>query len=97
MYKYEMMIIVDGTLTDDEAAMEMDKFRKLFSEQECADIDVAKWGKRKLAYEIDKKHNEGFYVLANYSATKEAVLEIDRKMKLDDKVIRHMNIRKDPK
>jgi small subunit ribosomal protein S6 len=97
MNKYEMMIIVDATLTEDELVVEMDKFKKLMEDQSCEAIEVSKWGKRKLAYEINKKHNEGYYVLANYSASKEAVLEIDRKMKLDEKVIRHMNIRKDPK
>ncbi len=97
MHKYEMMVIVDAALSEDELVVEMDKFKKLFEDQAAAEIEVSKWGKRKLAYEIDKKHNEGYYVLANFAASKEAVLEIDRKMKLDEKVVRHMNIRKDPK
>ena len=95
MHKYEMMIIVDAALTEDELVVEMEKYKKLMEDQACEGVEVSKWGKRKLAYEIDKKHNDGYYVLANFAASKEAVLEIDRKMKLDEKVIRHMNIRKD--
>ncbi|MBG0717898.1 30S ribosomal protein S6, partial [Microbacterium sp. 2C] len=45
------------------------------------------WGKRRLAYEIQKK-NEGIYAVVNFTATSEATQELDRQLKLNEQIMR---------
>ena len=52
--------------------------------------EVDKWGKRKLAYEIDKKYREGYYVLVKFNGPAAAVDECDRLMKIDDAILRQL-------
>jgi small subunit ribosomal protein S6 len=54
--------------------------------------NVDEWGKRRLAYEINKI-NEGFYVLVNFSSNSELPKELDRVFRISDNVIRHLIIR----
>lgn len=59
---------------------------------QVANLD--RWGKRRLAYEIDN-NTEGQYVVMTFSSDPQAPREIQRILNLDDKVIRHMVFRKD--
>ena len=55
-------------------------------------VDV--WGKRKLAYEINKK-SEGFYTLINFTANPELPSELDRIFRITDGVIRHIIVKEE--
>ena len=52
-------------------------------------VDVDVWGKRYLAYKI-KQHSEGYYVVYLFTLPKEHVAELERKLKLNSEVIRHL-------
>lgn len=95
MIKYELMFILDPTLEEEAKDEAVDFVKNIVSANgEITNVDV--WGKRKLAYPI-LKHTEGFYVVVDFEAQADAPYEIDRRLKISDKVIRHMIINRDEK
>jgi ribosomal protein S6 len=53
---------------------------------------VDRWGKRRLAYAV-KKFTDGFYVLINFEAAPAEIKEIDRVLKINDEVLRHLIVK----
>lgn len=94
MRKYEVMFIINPNLSEEETAAVIERTQNLMAEQGAANVETSKWGKRKLAYPIEKI-TEGFYVVINFEAEVKAKQEIDRKMKLDEQIVRHMIVRLD--
>ena len=91
---YEMMVIMKPLLPDDIR----NKVHKFITDLikdfggEVVDVDV--WGKRYLAYKI-KQHNEGYYIVYLFSLPREHVKELDRKVRLNSEVIRHLIVKVD--
>jgi len=56
MRKYETIIIFDSVLTDEQVAAESENFNKFLSENGAKDIVLDGWGKRELAYQMNKKN-----------------------------------------
>lgn len=96
MRKYELMVILDPTIEERTVGTSMEKIlRQVQAEGGTVDnIDV--WGKRHLAYEI-QKHNEGVYVVANLTTTPAMAKEIDRQLGLNESVLRTKLLRTDAK
>lgn len=96
MRKYELMVILDPTIEERAVGTSMEKIlRQVQAEGGTVDnIDV--WGKRHLAYEI-QKHNEGIYVVANLTTTPAMAKEIDRQLGLNESVLRTKLLRTDAK
>ncbi|MFT4745564.1 MAG: small subunit ribosomal protein S6 [Nitriliruptoraceae bacterium] len=92
MRRYEMMLIVSDTLEEDDALAVFDRAKTVLTEQGGEVIDDNWWGKRKFAYEIEKR-THGFYGILDMSATHEAVVELERQLKLRDEVVRFKTIR----
>ncbi|MDD2401940.1 MAG: 30S ribosomal protein S6 [Clostridia bacterium] len=94
MRDYEMVVIVKTNLEEEATNAVIEKITNLINNNggELAKID--KWGKRRLAYEINDLA-EGIYYLVNFKGIPETVKEIDRVLKITDEVIRFMIIRKD--
>ena len=67
MRNYEMMTIIKPELTEDAVLAVADRVSKLIESQQGESITVNKWGRRKLAYPINKI-SEGFYILFNFAA-----------------------------
>ncbi len=93
MTEYEILLLLDPELAEDKQAETVDRLRTLIEEGggtlERHDV----WGRRKLAYPIDKKE-EGVYHLLSFSATPETLDELSRVLKIDDDVLRHMATRR---
>lgn len=92
MKAFEVMYIVKPI---EESAFEavVAKFEKLITDNGGKVEKTDRWGKKRLAYEIQEL-DEGLYVLVTFQAENEAVKELDRVMKITDEVLRHMIIRK---
>lgn len=95
MNNYEVMFIIESALEDEkkQAAIAMVK-EIITAEGEVGKVDI--WGNRKLAYPINKK-NEGFYVIIAFKGKPTLPLELDRRLKISDSVVRHIIINKDEK
>ena len=66
------------------------KFNEVLVKEGATVAEVDKWGKRKLAYEIDKKYREGYYVLVKFNGPSAAVDECERLLKIDDNILRQL-------
>ena len=89
MKAYELLFFVDPTITDETRAGVMKRIEVAITENGGAVDNVDNWGKRKLAYEIDKL-TEGDYTLVNFHADPTQIAELDRVLRINDAVKRHM-------
>ena len=94
MNKYEMMFIVKATMEESSVKAAAENVKKL-AESLKAKVDSFKemWQK-KLAYPI-KKEISGYYYVMTMTASKETIKEVNRKMSIDENVIRHLIIKLD--
>ncbi|WP_375385951.1 30S ribosomal protein S6 [uncultured Microbacterium sp.] len=86
-HQYELMVILSPELDERTVAPSLDKFLKVITNDGGSIDKVDVWGKRRFAYEIDKK-TEGIYAVVNFTATSEATQELDRQLKLNETVMR---------
>jgi small subunit ribosomal protein S6 len=87
MQNYEVMVIFDPSVEDKSVAPSVDKYLKVITEAGGTVDKVDIWGRRRMTYEI-KKHSEGIYAVINLTSGYEAVVELDRQLKLSESVLR---------
>ena len=92
-HSYETVFILSTKLGEEETAALVKKFTELVAANGTVD-SVDEWGKRKLAYEINKE-SEGYYTLINFTSVPSFTAELDRVYKITDGVLRSLIIRKD--
>ena len=92
MRPYEVMIIFEASLEEDDIRAGIDRATELITSKGGTPGRVERWGKRRFAYEL-KHRTEGYYVLIEATAPPEAMAELDRMLHLADEVIRHKVIR----
>ena len=88
---YETLFVVNGALSDDEIKAATEKFTTLIAENGTI-IKIDEWGKRRLAYPINKV-NEGNYVLVTFTAAPEFPDELDRLFGINDAILRSMTLK----
>ncbi|WP_119696048.1 30S ribosomal protein S6 [Microbacterium halotolerans] len=86
-HQYELMVIVQPEIDERQIPTILDKYLKVITDAEGTIENIDIWGKRRLAYEIQKK-NEGIYAVVNFTATSEATDELDRQLKLSEQIMR---------
>ena len=95
MRRYEIVVILAPTLTEDEVEQSTETFQKAAEEKGAQIVEIEQWGKRKLAYPI-KRHTEGIYIILTLEErSAEAVGELERRFKVSDSVIRFLTVRID--
>jgi small subunit ribosomal protein S6 len=94
MRRYEMMVILDPQFDERTVAPSLDQFLGVVKTQGGRVEKVDVWGKRRLAYEINK-HTEGIYAVLDMSCTPAAVAELDRQLSLSESVLRTKVLRRD--
>ena len=87
MRHYEVMVILDPSLEERTIAPSLDTFLNVVKKDGGTVEKVDIWGKRRLAYEIDK-HPEGIYAVIDLTAEPASVIELDRQLNLNDSVLR---------
>ncbi len=94
MNKYELAVIFKPVLADEVLKEEVEKVQGLIARFGGTVDKLDDWGKRRLAYEIDK-HNEGFYNFYTISAPASAPAEIESRIRIMESVLRYLIIRLD--
>ena len=91
---YEVMVILDPSLDERTVAPSLDTYLNVVRQDggQVESVDV--WGKRRLAYEIDK-NTEGIYAVVDLRAEPATVKELDRQLGLNESVLRTKVIRPD--
>ncbi len=91
---YENLFIVKPDATEEEIDALIEQMSKNVTTAGGTIDKVDKWGKRRLAYRVEK-NREGFYVLLQFSAEPEIVKEFERRMRVQDSVIKFLTVRID--
>jgi len=94
MSTYETLFITSIALSTEEQTALTEKFSSLVEELGGKMAKVDQWGKRYFAYPINKQP-EGYYTCFEYDADSSVVNELDRKMKIDDNILRQMTVNLD--
>jgi len=92
MNKYEMMFIVKSTGEESTAKKVADSIQKIAKENGAKISEFKELGLKKLAYPIKKEIN-GYYFLMNFDAPKDSIKELDRKIRINENVVRHLIIK----
>ena len=93
MKAYELLYFVDPTATEEARAGVSKRIDVAVTENGGKIDNVEDWGKRKLAFEIDKL-TEGDYTLVDFHADPAQIAELDRVLRINDAVKRHMIVRR---
>ena len=96
MRQYEMMIILDPSLEERTVQPSLDQFLTVVTTAGGTVDKVDVWGRRRLAYEIDKK-SEGIYTVIELKAEPDTVKELDRQLNLNEAVLRTKIMRPGPR
>ena len=94
MYQYELGIVLAPTLNEEEKIASLEKVKELVVRFGGTITKVDDWGKRRLAYEIDKI-KEGFYYFIEFNANGDAPSEVESRIRIMESVIRYLTIRLD--
>lgn len=94
MNKYELVVVLSAKLEDDERAAALEKVTVLVTRFGGTITDIDEWGKKRLAYEIQKM-KEGFYYFITFEAEPTCPGEIEQRMRIMDNVIRYLCIKQD--
>ncbi len=94
MRNYECMFILKPDLDEEVIQQAIDRYTLIITDGQGEMVSVDKWGKRRLAYEINDLF-EGYYVLMVFKCEPSVVSELDRVMKISDGIMRFMIINKD--
>ena len=91
---YEELFIIKPDATEEEVDQIIEQMKGVITTASGAIDKVDKWGKRRLAYRVDK-HREGSYVLIQFTSPPETVKELERRLRVTDAVIKFLTVRID--
>lgn len=94
MNKYELALIISARIEDDARTAAVDKAKDYITRAGGTVTEVEEWGKKKLAYAIQKM-NEGFYYFIQFDAASDAPAKIEQDVRIMDNVLRFLCVRKD--
>jgi small subunit ribosomal protein S6 len=87
--RYELMLIIRPDAPDEKAAAVIDRTTRYVVASGGQIVKVAPWGRRRLAYPIDR-HREGSYHIVVFESPAEAIAELERSLEITEEVIRHL-------
>lgn len=94
MSKYELAVVVSAKIEDDERAAVVDKCKALIERFGGTVTNVDDWGKRRLAYEIQKM-KEAFYYFIQFDAETSVPAEIESRVRIMDNVMRYLVVKRE--
>jgi small subunit ribosomal protein S6 len=94
MRRYELMLVLRPDVADDKAQAVIDRTTRQLVTSGGQIIKVAPWGRRRLAYQIDR-YREGSYHIVLFEAPPEALGEMERTLQITEEVLRHLVTRDD--
>lgn len=94
MNKYELALVVNAKIEDDARATTVEAVKELITKFGGQNLNVDDWGKKKLAYEIQKM-KEGYYYFIQFDADATTPNEIEQRIRIMENVLRFLCIRRD--
>lgn len=96
MKAYELLLLINPSLDEESRAALLEKIQGVITADGGVVDNVDAWGKRRLAFEIDKL-TDGDYTLIDFHTAPAAIAELDRVLHITDPVIRYMIVRREDK
>jgi len=93
---YETGFLVAPNLSEDDTEKLISQMAEVVSQKEGKLIRQEKWGKRRMAYSI-KRWSEAFYVFFHYEGKPDIPVELERRFKQTDAVLRYLTLQKEPR
>ena len=94
MNKYELAVVVSAKLEDDARTATVEKVKEYITRFGGTITNVDEWGKKKLAYDIQKM-SEGFYYFIQFDAEANCPAELERHVRIMENVLRYLCVRQD--
>ena len=94
MNKYELAVVLSAKLEDEERAAALEKVQGYITRFGGTVTNVDDWGKKRLAYEIQKMR-EAYYYFIHFEAEADVPSEIEQRIRIMDNVIRYLCVRQD--
>lgn len=94
MNKYELCVVLSAKIEDDERAAALEKVQKYITRFGGTVTNIEEWGKKRLAYEIQKM-KEAYYYFVQFDAEATAPIEIENRVRIMENVIRFLCVRAD--
>jgi small subunit ribosomal protein S6 len=94
MNKYELALIVNAKIEDEARLATVEKAKEYITRAGGTVTNVEDWGKKKLAYEIQKM-SEGFYYFIQFDANSDAPAKLEQEVRIMDNVLRFLCVRQD--
>ncbi len=89
MRRYELMLVLRPDLPDDKSQALVDRTTRQIAAAGGQIVKVAPWGRRRLAYPIDR-HRDGSYHIVIFEAPTEAIVELERSLLITEELLRHL-------
>ena len=96
MKNYELSLVFISNLSEEEKVANLEKVKELIARFGGEVTNVDDWGKRKLAYEINKQ-KEGFYYFIQFNAETSTPAELESRLRITETVLRYLIVRLDEK
>lgn len=94
MNKYELALVLNAKIEDDERAATVEKIKELIAKFGGTVTNVDEWGKKRLAYEIQKMR-EGYYYFIQFEAVSSCPAEIEQRVRIMETVLRYLCVKQD--
>ncbi|MSS64548.1 30S ribosomal protein S6 [Velocimicrobium porci] len=94
MNKYELVLVVSAKIEDDARVATVEKVKEYLTQFGGTITNVDEWGKKKLAYEIQKMR-EGFYYFIQFDADSTVPAEIEQRVRIMENVIRYLCVKQE--
>lgn len=89
MRRYELMLVLRPDLADDKSQALVDRITRQITTAGGQIVKVAPWGRRRLAYPIDR-HREGSYHIIHFEAPANSIVELERSLLITEELLRHL-------
>ncbi|PFG41392.1 SSU ribosomal protein S6P [Isoptericola jiangsuensis] len=94
MRQYELMVILDPEVEERTVAPSLEKLLTVIKTEGGSVDNVDIWGRRRMAYDINKR-SEGIYAVVDFTSTSDTAKELDRQLGLNEAVLRTKILRAD--
>ncbi|MFR4351785.1 MAG: 30S ribosomal protein S6 [Roseburia sp.] len=94
MNKYELALVISAKIEDDARTAAVEKAKEYITRAGGTVTEVEEWGKKRLAYEVQKM-NEGYYYFIQFEAASNVPAAVEQDVRIMDNVLRFLCVRKD--
>ena len=94
MNKYESVTIMKPTMSDEERDKQLKEYKEFLEQFSKRPVTIEDLGKKRLAYEV-KNNKEGYYTIFNFYGKSEDIVDLERKYRTDDNILKFITIRQE--